>query len=113
MSSNQKSMYMATPVVVAPVGATLSVFVSQPDSGVRTTLNVVAGATAQVIGCTLGVTLTAAQLANFGFGGASQAAWVQSAAMIPLTLNGPCAFYIGALGATATVCVVQEKAGMP
>jgi hypothetical protein len=100
--------------VTVPVGATLAVLVGPIDRQSYTDIRVISGATLQVIGCTFGVTLTAAQLANFVAGGSSANSYqiLQTDAQ-SLRLLGASRFYIADAGATVVVGVIKSRTAQP
>lgn len=102
--SSYDSVYsMKTERINVGVGSTVATLVSPEPGQLNIVLKYFSGGTLEIIGCSLGVTLTAAQLAS-----ANQTGYLMGTSEI-LTIDGPARFYLSSTAATTIVMVLRGR----
>jgi hypothetical protein len=89
--------------VIVPVGATLAVLMTPVAGQNSILLKYFSGGTCEIIGCTLGQTLSAADLSS-----ASGSGYLLGSSEI-LQIDGPARYYLSSTGATTTLMLLIGK----
>lgn len=88
--------------IIVPPGATLAVLREGAAGQAATLLKWYSGGSISIIGCTVGSTLTAAELVSAGNSGGYILGTAEA-----LSVDGPTRFYLMATGTTATVMQIR------
>lgn len=105
ISSNDSIKYLGTTRIAVGVGATIAVLIdlnAVPNADFSL-MKIISGGTCEILGCSLGVTLLAADLALLSGTG------YPLALSEPVTLYGGARFYLSGTGATSVVALITGK----